>query len=551
MAVATAVDTSVRLSDRRLCGAFLFVALGSLALGGLASVGIAFARAPSLPFSDNPEWYYRLLTIHGLSAFYHWFLFFQAALLMLAIGTQVKIVRSFSPALGWAGFTLMLLGLIFHLIGAFTGAETLYTAFAPLADQFARTPLIYLGFLLLAAGILLLCVNYIATVFQARRQGLVDELPTVTYVGLMWALVMISASAIALGIYIPAFLWSMGATSVNPMDFMMGYMTFFHVNHYVPLVAAVGIWYVLAKYTIGAKSVFGERFSKAVFTVYPIVVPPTFLYHMFLAPGVPQSTKTVGTILSLFVGVPTIIVAVVVLGMLEARVRAAGYTGAFGWLKSLPWGNPAFAGMVMGILTFGIGGILSYALLSEGLAELFHGTFVVPGYFHAFTAAGVTLTFMAAAYYLVPLLTGRQLWGLGLAKLQPYLLAAGTLIFVVFGVVAGYEGVPRRVSDISYGGSAPEIWAPLMNITEIVGGLLMGAGGALFILVIGGTLLAGRRVTDPAQVLRGLGTKELPEGARPSMTWASAAPAVTVVALMVVVSIISFEVISRWPFVTG
>ncbi len=547
----TVVDTAVTKAERQLFGAFLLTALGSLAFGGLVAVGIAFGRAPALPFPDDPRWYYRLLTVHGLSAFYHWFLFFQAALLMLAIGLYVKGARAFSLPLAWLSFGLMATGLVLQLVGAFWGAETLYTAFAPLADQYPRSPLIYMGFLFLAAGILLLCLNYMATLYRAKQQGLVEELPTPTYVGLMWAIVMAAASAIAFGIYIPAFLWSVGLKGINPMTYQMGYMTFFHVNHYVPLIAAVVIWYVLAKHIIGANSVFGERFSKAVFTVYPIVVPPTFLYHMFLSPDISQGTKTVGSIMSLFVGVPTIIVAVVVLGMMEARVRAAGHTGAFGWLRHLPWGNPAFAAMILGIATFGLGGIFAYILLSEGLAELLHGTFAVPGYFHAFTAAGVTLTFMAASYYLVPLLCGRQLWALTLARLQPYVTAAGTFIFVAFGVAAGFQGVPRRVPDIDYGGATPDSWALLMNITEAVGGLLMAAGGAAFVLVIAGTLLAGRRVTAPEETLRGLEAKVLPARARPVMTWAAAAPAVVVAALMVAVTVVSFELVSRWSFLTG
>ncbi|MFQ5879040.1 MAG: cbb3-type cytochrome c oxidase subunit I [Dehalococcoidia bacterium] len=551
MTVAAPVNREVGRSEKLLFGAFLFAGLASLALGGLAAAGMAFARAPSLPFPDNPVWYYRLLTVHGLSGFYHWFLFFQGALLMLAIGLYVKGARPFSRSLAWGAFGLMAVGAVMHLVAAFSGTEVLYTAFVPLSDQFPRSPLIYLGFLFLAAGVLLLCVNYIATVFTIKVRGMVDELPTATYVGLMWAVVMAAGASVALSIYIPAFRWSLGLTSLMPMAFQMGYMTFFHVNHYVPLIAAVGVWYVLAKHTTGANSVFGERFSKAVFTFYPAVVPPTFLYHLFLAPDIPETTKAVGSFLALFIGVPTIIVAVVVLGMLEARVRGAGHSGPIGWLRHLPWGNPAFAGMALGMVTFGLGGIFAYALLSEGLAELLHGTFVVPGYFHAFTAAGVTLTFMAATYYLVPLITGRQLWGLALARIQPYLLAAGAFVFVNFGVAAGLLGVPRRTPDISYGEAAPAAWAPLMNITEAVGGLLMVAGGVLFVLVVAGTVLAGQRVRTPAEALSGLEPKEFPQRERPAMSWVSAAPAVIVVALMVLVSVVSFELIARWPFVAS
>lgn len=550
-AAAAPDDVGADPSDRLLFNAFLYSGLASLTLGGLAAIGIAFARAPSLPFADSPTWYYRLLTVHGIAGFYHWFLFFQGALLMLAIGLYVKGARPFSRTLGWGSFALMAAGAVMQLVAAFTGSDVLYTAFAPLADQFPRAPLIYLGYIFLAAGVLLLCVNYIATVFRIKLTRMVDELPTATYVGLMWAIVTAAGASVALSIYVPAFQWSLGQRELLPMAFQMGYMTFFHVNHYVPLIAAVGIWYAVAKYATGAQSVFGERFSKAVFTVYPAVVPPTFLYHLFLSPDIPEATKALGSFLALFIGVPTIIVAVVVFGMLEARVRGAGYNGPFGWLRHLPWGNPGFASIAMGMVTFGLGGVFAYVLLSEALAGLFHGTFVIPAYFHAFTAAGVTLTFMGAAYYLVPLTSGRALWGLALARVQPYLLTAGTFVFVIVGVAAGMRGVPRRTADIAYAGSASDAWKPLMDITEILGGLLMVAGGGLFVVVVLGTILAGRRAKTPADALRGLEPKAFPERARPAMSWGSAAPAVLVVALMVVVSVVSFELIGRMPFVTG
>ncbi len=534
---------------QRLFRAFLFAALGFLAIGGIAAFAIALTRTPALTLSVSPLDYYRFLTIHGLAMFYHWFLFFQAALLFLAVGLYIPGARMFSVGLGWLAFIAMITGAVAQLAAAGWGGEVLYTAFPPLAGQFPRSPLIYMGFDLLALGVLLLAVNYVVTVAKARRSGQVGELPTPTYVGLMWSIVMAAASIIALGIYTPALLWSVGVGPIDPMGYTMGYFTFFHVNHYAPLIAAVGVWYVLAKRTTGAQSVFGERFSKAIFTVYPLVVPPTFLYHLFLAPGVPAEVKTIGSVLSLFIGVPTIIVAVVILGMLEARMRAAGAAGAFGWLRRLPWGDPAFGSLAMGMATFGLGGAFAYALLSEGLAPLLHNTFVVPGYFHAFTSAGVSLTFMGVVYALLPELTGRSLWGLPLARVQPYLMAAGTAVFVLVGVAAGYLGVPRRVPSIAYAGNAPPVWTTLMNLTEGVGGVLMAVAGGLFFAVLLGTMLIGRRLpqSEP-EVAATSESSELGMAHPGMMTWAAAAPAVLVVALIALVSIGSFEMMRRWPF---
>jgi cytochrome c oxidase subunit 1 len=292
--------------------------------------------------------------------------------------------------------------------------------------------------------------------------------------------------------------------------------------------------------------VYGERFSKLVFTVYPLVVPPTFLYHLFLAPGVPDQVKTVGSLLSLFIGVPTLVVGIVVFGMLEARMRALeNQRGATAWLARLPWRDPAFAGLAMSMLTFGLGGAFAYALLSEGLAGLLHGTFVVPGYFHAFTGAGVTLTFMAVTYAALPRLLDRPLAAAGVARVQPYIMALGAGVFVVAGTFAGFSGVPRRVPYIAYGGDAPTSWSVLMNITQLGGGLLMIAAGLLFFAVVVRTTF-GARATEPT----GPQLRDLPVATAGSMTWISAVPALVVIALVIAVSVASFELLSRGAFAT-
>ncbi len=527
------------LAAARLFRAFLGVALLALALGGLAAAGIAAVRTPALGLAVAPLTYYRLLTLHGLATFYHWLLFFQVALLFLAVGLYIPGARPFSLRMGWVAFGTMLLGASLQTVGALAGGEVLYTAFAPLAGQFPRSPLIYSGFLLLSIGLLLVSIDYILTVTRARHAGLVAELPTPTFVGLVWSIVTSAAAVIAIGIYTPALMWVAGIVSLDPMAYMMGYFTYFHVNHYVPLIAAVGVWYALAKHTTGATSILGEHFSKAVFTVYAIIVPPTFLYHLFLAPGVPDNVKTVGSVLSMFIGVPTIIVAIVIVGMLEARMRAAGAIGRLGWLRHLPWGEPAFGGLAMSMATFGVGGAFAYALLAEGLAPLLHGTFLIPAYFHAFTGAGVTLAFMAATFALLPGLTGHALAPIRLARWQPYLMATGATLFVAFGVLAGYTGVPRRVPNIAYGGKISDTWALLMNGAEGIGGLLMVVAGVAFFVVLVATWW-GKPAPAPAAV---------PTVDKPGqMTWAATLPALLVVALIVAVSIASFVLMRQGAF---
>jgi len=62
-------------------------------------------------------------------------------------------------------------------------------------------------------------------------------------------------------------------------------------------------------------------------------VPPTSLYHMFLEPNLPESMRVAGSLLSLFVSVPTLIAFLIIVATLEAHARGNGATGVFGWMR--------------------------------------------------------------------------------------------------------------------------------------------------------------------------------------------------------------------------
>ncbi|NIP74208.1 MAG: cytochrome C oxidase subunit I, partial [Gammaproteobacteria bacterium] len=104
------------------------------------------------------------------------------------------------------------------------------------------------------------------------------------------------------------------------------------------------------------------------------------------------------------------LVFLIIVASLESHARAQGGRGLFGWLRMLPWGNPAMAAMGMAVVNLALGGALSFVLIQEKLAPLLSDTFFVPAYFHFLTLGTVTLTLIAVLLYVVPGLTGRPLW---------------------------------------------------------------------------------------------------------------------------------------------
>ncbi len=217
---------------------------------------------------------------------------------------------------------------------------------------------------------------------------------------------------------------------------------------------------------------------------------------MFLEPGLSEAVKMVGSLLSLFIGVPTVLVFLIIAASLESHARAQGGRGLFGWLRMLPWRNPAMAAVGMAVFNLALGGVLSFVLIQEKLAPLLSDTFFVPAYFHFLTLGTVTLTLVAALMYVVPGLTGRPLWRPGLLARMPYLVTLGLALFGSAGIAAGVAGVPRRVLDTTYEGLAPPLWGPLMTLVG-VGGALMALGVAGYVVGLAVPLLRVGGRGDP------------------------------------------------------
>ena len=545
MSTSVLVDGLARLpeEDKRLLKVAFAAALGALFAGVVLGAMTAAARAGF--FDPGPVLGYRSMTAHAVSIFFYWLYFSQAGLLLvLATAYAVPSHGIAWRPLAWAGFALMLAGFGASAHGVWTGVPLLYDAPPELGLQpSASLVSFYGGYLLLAAGLFCVATTGVVTAIRPLANGEQTEWPVVSFASTAWAgLLMVSAIA-AVNVFLPAALWAMGLRPM-PADHATGWHILFHNLHYLPLMATVLMWYVLIETLTGVKSIFGPRFSKIVFASYLVFVPPTSLYHMFLEPNLAQSVRVLGSLLSLFISVPTVTVFLVIVASLEVHARSAGARGLFGWIGLLPWANPAMSAIGMAVVNLAVGGALAFVLIQEKLAPLLSDTFFVPGYFHFLTVGTVTLTFLAALVYVLPPLTGRPIWRPALLRRLPYLVTAGLALFGVAGVAAGYVGVPRRVLDITYGGAAPTVWMVLM-VGVGTGGLLMAAALTLHVLALAANLL-------PAPARRAIGV-ELPavrwEGIAlaPTRAWTGPLAVVVLLGLMVGFTALAFEVMRALP----
>lgn len=531
--------------DRRLLRTMSAAALAALALGILGGVLTALARGGFLDVVPNTG--YRFLTVHGVSIFFYWLFIAQAALLLGFSAVEGGRGLARRP-LAWAGFALMAAGFLFSIGGAHMGMPLLYDGAPELAAETPRVLLVFnLGYLLLGLGLMVVPYAAIATLLAPRWHGREARLSGVGFALFAWAGFLIVSGFAALYTFLPGTLWALGLGAF-PANHGTNWHIVFHNMHYLPLMATVILWYVLVRELTGVKSVFGERFSKIVFAMYLVFVPPTSLYHMFLEPDLPGVVRVTGSLLSLFVSVPTLTAFLIIVASLEVHARAHGGRGLFGWLAMLPWRHPAMSAIGVAVLSMGLGIVFAFVLIQEQLAPLLSDTFFVPGYFHFFTVGTVSLTLLAALAVMLPALGGRAPWRPGLLRWMPWLALAGLVVFGAAGVAAGYLGVPRRVIDVAYQSEAPALWQALMA-TVGVGGTVMAAALALFAVGIAVSLLPHRKaVAEASAAAKGLSVAWGGTALRPGLTaWVGPLSVALIVVAMYAFTAVGFEMMKALP----
>ena len=497
--VCPATGLRIHNSAENLIKANAVTAIVFLAVGGFFGLMVALTRWPGVHLLPA-EWFYLVLTGHGLDVLLVWIIFFEIAVLYFASAVLLNS-RLAAPRWAWAGFGLMLVGAIITNVAVLQGnSSVMFTSYVPMQ----AAPHFYLGLILFAVGALIGCFVFFGTLVIAKEEKTYEgSIPLVTFGAVTAAIIAVFTIASGAIILIPTFLWSMGL--INNIDTLM-YKTVWwamgHSSQQINVSAHVAIWYMIAAVVLGAKPL-SEKVSRMAFLMYIMFLQLASAHHLLVEPGISSEWKVFNTSYAMYLAVlGSMVHGMTVPGSIEAAQRARGYTnGLFEWLRKAPWGNPAFSGMFMSLVMFGfLGGISGVVMGTEQINLIIHNTLYVPGHFHATVVAGTTLAFMAATYLLVPLIFRRELIMKGLARWQPYLFGLGVMGISVFMMGAGTLGVPRRVWDITGADAALKYdysgAAYLMMGLNGMSAVLAALGGLLFIAIVVGSVLFGKPTGD-------------------------------------------------------
>jgi len=468
-----------------------------LAIGGVMGLLVALTRWPAVHLLPA-DWFYLVLTGHGANVLLFWIIFFEIAVLYFASAVLLNS-RLAAPKFAWLGFVLMVVGALATNVAVLQGdSSVMFTSYPPMQAK----PHFYLGIILFAIGALIGCMIFFATLVIAREERTYEgSIPLVTFGAVTAAIIAVFTIATGAIILIPTWLWSLGFISyIDPLMYKVVWWAMGHSSQQINVSAHVSIWYLIAALLVGAKPL-SEKVSRTAFLMYILFLQLASAHHLLAEPGLDASWKIVNTSYMMYLAVMgSMVHGLTVPGAIEAAQRRNGYNrGMFEWLRKAPWEHPAFSGMFLSLIFFGfIGGISGVVLGTEQLNVLMHNTIYVPGHFHGTVVAGTTLAFMAATYIVLPLIFQREIIWPGLAKLQPYLFGIGAAGISLFMMGAGTLGVARRHWDITFSDAnlsfAYSAGAFLMMGLNGIFAVVAALGGALFVLIVVGTVLFGEKI---------------------------------------------------------
>ena len=432
--------------------------------------------------------YYTVLTAHGVFMVLSFTIFFLVGLFTWAV-TRSLDRPLVNIKITWTWYGLMAAGMTmagFSILAGFTNAipvsaDVLYTFYAPLQAH----PLYYAGLTVFVVGTWLAGADWFRTYLAWKRDNRGERIPLQTFMVLttmiMW---YIATSAIAASILLFLLPWSLGLIpSVNPTLTRTLFWFFGHPVVYFWLMPAYLLWYTVLPSIAGGR-LFSDPLARVVFVLFVLLSTPVGIHHQYLDPGIAEGFKFISMTNTMFLLLPSLLTAFTVVASVEYGARRRGGTGLFGWLRALPWRDPAFTGMMLAGLMFAAGGFSGMVNAGMNINYMIHNTLWVPGHFHLTVGTAVGLTFMAATYWLWPQITNKPIYSLQIGLFQVVLWFIGMALMSNAMHAQGMLGVPRRTAEPEYSGfDYPAAFGGFeeLNLQIAIGGTLLFLSTVLFL----------------------------------------------------------------------
>ena len=444
MAVASPTLSKVTTADplKRVTFTFLLTGLVALLVGALIGPLQALNYAgidvyQYLPFLQS---YYQGLTLHGVLNALVFTTFFICGLMLYLPAKELDLEPNMIWV--WGAYWLMLGGLLMAGVAIILNTSSvMYTFYPPLKGHWG----FYIGLALVVVGSLMIGAEVIRLRQRWKRAHPDEVTPIVTYMSVItWSMWALASVGLVLEVVVFLIPWSLGLR--EGVDPQLARTLFWFTGHpivYFWLLPAYISWYALIPKQAGGR-LMSDSLARLAFLMFLLFSTPVGFHHQFTDPGIPAAWKMVHSLLTMFVGIPSMLTAFTVAASLEVGGRARGGTGALGWIKALPWGKASFTAQILAMISFIFGGAGGIVNASFNLNMLVHNTTWVPGHFHITVGTATTLTFFGITFWLIPHLTKKPLFSNMMALWASWTWFVGMMVFALGMHWQGLLGIPRR-----------------------------------------------------------------------------------------------------------
>ncbi len=468
------------LTSKRLILAHFWLAFALFGVALLLGAWQMLMRSPLHGWISDPELYYRSLTAHGTIMAYVF-----PTLIAMGFGYAINEASLGQPLLGvrwaWLGLGLVLVGSVMAMIPVSLGlASVLYTFYPPLIGN----PFYYIGIVLAVIGswiwIALLSVNL--HIWKRANPGKPVPLPVFASVAgaYLWGWTSVGAALELLFQIIPVALGLKSSIDAGLSRVLFSWSL--HAIVYFWLMPTYIAYYTIVPRAIGGK-IYSDTMARISFIMFLVVAMPIGMHHTFADPQVGAGFKFLHSAFTALVALPTLLTVFTICASVEIAGRLRGGKGPFGWLVTLPWGNPIMLAAAFSFVMLGFGGAGGLINMSYQLDTTIHNTQWITGHFHLIFAGAIVIMYFIVAYDLWPHLTGRPLASLSLMRTQLWLWFIGMIVTTFPWHWVGILGMPRRMAFFDF--ASPALASQGLYVTlSVFGGFILVLSGILFFVVL-------------------------------------------------------------------
>jgi len=440
-----------------------------LALLGFLMRALQAGYMPSVP----PEWFYAIMTLHGLGMVGLWFVAGMA-------GISVLLARYVRPTIGvsWIAFAATLAGvglLLAATLGGRLGVGWYFLYPLPFhsggtwpawatAFLFAALAIMGIGWTIWAGDLLWAIARRYrlsdALGWQYLRGSGTPDVPpiviisTVSFIGVLAGLVaavvvlaLVAAEQLTIG-------FTNDALLIKNLTFYFGHML---VN--ITMYFGVAMVYeIMPAYT--GRPWKSNALVAASWNLVALLVMFAYLHHLYMDFAQPQWLQVTGQLASYLISVPAAVVTI-----FSTLVLVHG--------SSMRWRLPSVM-LYLGVMGWAIGGVAAVIDSTVMVNSRFHNTLWVPAHFHTYYIMGVVLMILGTVFHLTTELSKISERTVSTRAIVAAVGVGGYGFLLTF-YLAGVAGVPRRFASYPAETAQGILYAKisLVFIALLLGGALV------------------------------------------------------------------------------